>query len=282
MTDDQPKPWLPSANSDCPVDPRAQEWTESSIRWFLDEFGTSVLYREPVLPTTGFLSDPGYSGSDGQVEELVTHLCELMLVDPGSFTLELYDRSAEKEVNTPSGKARAVGHFRVTNGRLVISLERGETSDPAVLTAIAVHELGHLRLLGEGRISGDRSDGERLTDLLTVYFGFGIFTTNAAMRFARAHRGYTIIPSGLFDDRTLNAASHNEGYHRLGYLSSKEFGYALACYSWARGETEFPGWARYVNPGPRVHMEQGLAYLARTTRRPARPGAGYPPVRRGR
>jgi hypothetical protein len=273
MTDDRPKPWLPAANSDCPVDQRTQEWTESSIRWFLDQFGTSVLYRDPVLPTAGFLSDAGYSASDAQVEELVTHLCELMLVEPGSFTLELYDRSAEKERVTASGKARAVGHFRMAGGRLVISLERGETSDPGQLAAIAVHELCHLRLLGEGRIGGDRSDGERLTDLLTVYFGFGIFTTNAAMRFARAHPGFTIIPSGLFDDRSLNAARHNDGYQRLGYLSSKEFGYALACYSWARGEAELPSWGTYVNPGPRVYMEQGLAYLARTTRRPARPVA---------
>jgi hypothetical protein len=270
MTDDRPKPWLPPATSDCPVDPKTQEWTESSIRWFMGQFGTSVLYRDPVLPTADFLSGAGYSASAGEIEELVAHLCELMLVEQGSFTLELYDGSAEKEKITASGKSHAVGHFRMTDGRLVISLDQRETSDPGHLAAIAVHELGHLRLLGEGRIRGGRPDGERLTDLLTVYFGFGIFTTNAAMRFARAGRGFTVISRGLLDDRTLNAARSNDGYHRLGYLSSAEFGYALACYSWARGEAELPGWARYVNPGPRVHMEQGLAYLARTTRRPAR------------
>lgn len=273
MTDDRPKPWLPATTSDCPVDAKTQEWVESSIRWFMGQFGTAVVYRDPVLPTAGFLSGAGYSATAGQTEELVAHLCELMEVDPGSFTLELYDGSAEEEKITPSGKKHAVGHFRMTDGRLLISLDQRETSDPKHLAAIAVHELCHLRLLGEGRIRGGRDDGERLTDLLTVYFGFGIFTTNAAMRFARADRGFTFISRGLLDDRSLNAARHNDGYHRLGYLSSMEFGYALACYCWVRGETEPPGWARYVNPGPRVHMEQGLAYLARTTRRPARPGA---------
>jgi hypothetical protein len=273
MTSDRPKPLPSSATSDCPVDPKTQEWIESSIRWFLGQFGTPVLYRDPVLPTAGFLSDSAYSASASQIEELVAHLCELMQVDPGSFTLELFDGSAEKKEASSSGKRRTVGHFRMTDGRLMISLDQGEASDPGHLTAIAVHELCHLRLLGEGRIRSDRSDGERLTDLLTVYFGFGIFTTNAAMRFDRAHRGFTIIPSGEFDDRTLNAARHLDGYRRLGYLSSAEFGYALACYIWARGVAEFPGWARYVDPGPRVHMEAGLAYLARTTRRPARPTA---------
>jgi len=273
MTEDRPKPWLPSTTSDCPIDAKPQEWMESSIRWFLGQFGTSVIHRDPVLPTAGFLSGTGYSASAGEIEGLLAHLCELMLVDPGSFTLELYDGSAEEEVITASGKSYAVGHFRMTDGRLVISLDQRETSDPRHLTAIAVHELCHLRLLGEGRIDSGRSDGERLTDLLTVYFGFGIFTTNAAMSFTRAERGFTVVSRGLLDDLSLNAARRNDSYHRLGYLSSAEFGYALACYCWVRGETEPPGWARYVNPGPRVHLEQGLAYLRRTTRRPARPDA---------
>lgn len=270
MADDRPKPWLPSTTSDCPVDAKAQEWTESSIRWFLGQFGTAVIYRDPVLPTADFLSRTGYSASAGEVEELVARLCELMLVDRGSFALELYDGAAEKEEITPSGKSHAVGHFSMAGGRLVISLDQRETADRALLTAIAVHELCHLRLLGERRILSSRSDGERLTDLLTVYFGFGIFSTNAAMRFARAERGFTVVSRGLLDDLALNSARRNDKYHRLGYLSSAEFGYALACYCWVRGETEPPAWARYVNPGPRVHMEQGLAYLRRTTQQPAR------------
>jgi hypothetical protein len=271
MADDRLKPWLPPTTSeDCPVDAKAQEWTESSIRWFLGQFGAPVIYRDPVLPTADFLPKTGYSASAGEVEELVARLGELMLVDQGSFALELYDGAAEKEKITPSGKSRTVGHFSMAGGRLVISLDQRETADPVLLTAIAVHELSHLRLLGERRISSNRSDGERLTDLLTVYFGFGIFTTNAAMRFTRAERGFTVVSRGLLDDLTLNGARRNDSYHRLGYLSSAEFGYALACYCWVRGETELPAWARYVNPGPRVHMEQGLAYLRRTTQRPGR------------
>jgi hypothetical protein len=269
MTDEGLKPWLSSTTSDCPVDDKTQEWMESSIRWFLAQFGTSVIYRDPVLPTEDFLSRTEYSASPGEIEELVAKLCELMLVDQGSFALELYDGAAEKEVSTPSGKSRAVGHFSMAGGRLVISLDQRETADRVLLTAIAVHELCHLRLLGERRIRSSRSDHERLTDLLTVYFGFGIFTTNAAMRFARIERGFTVVSRGMLDDRTLNGARRNDGYHRLGYLNSAEFGYALACYCWVRGETELPGWARHVNPGPRVHLEQGLAYLRRTTQPPA-------------
>jgi hypothetical protein len=199
--DEQARPWLPSATSECPVELDKQRWIESSLRWFTDQFGTSVLARDTVPPDADFVSGKSYSGSRAQIEELVTRLCELMTVDPATVSLEL------------SG---------------------GESADPRVLTAIAVHELCHHLIQGRADRGRDRADGERLADLLSVYFGFGVFSTNAAM-----------------------------GHHRLGHLSSTEWGYALACYSWLRREKE-PGWARHVDPGPRVYLEQGLAYLSRT------------------
>jgi len=250
----------PGPPPDCPVDPARQRWLESSFRWFVDEFGAEILHHDAVLPTAQFLTDAGYAGSADQIETLVARVSELMQVDRSLIRLELFDGSAEQKEAAKTGRSRAVGHFRVEDGRAIIALDQSESTDPTHLTAIAVHELCHLRLQGEGRVRPGRPDGERLTDLLTVYFGFGIFTTNAAMRFARAERGWSLIPFGELDDRTLNAARH-EGYHRLGYLSSEEFGYALACYSWLRRERH-PSWAHYVNPGPLVHLRQGLAYLA--------------------
>ena len=162
------------------------------------------------------------------------------MADFGLITLGLFDGWAEQQEAAKTGRSRAVGHFRIENGRAVIALDQSECADPKLLTAIAVHELCHLRLLGEHRVRAERPDGERLTDLLTVYFGFGIFSTNAAMRFARADRGWSILPVGELDDRTLNAARH-EGYQRLGYLSSAEFGYALACYCWLRRDSDLAG-----------------------------------------
>jgi len=216
--DEQARHWLPSATSECPVELDKQRWIESSLRWFTDQFGTSVLSRDTVPPDADFVSGKNYSGSHAQIEELLTRLCGLMAVDRAAVSLELAD---------------------------------GEAADPRVLSAIAVHELCHVLIQDRADRDRadrdrDRADGDRLADLLSVYFGFGVFSTNAAMRFA-----------------TLNA-TRNEGYHRLGYLSSTEWGYALACYSWLRREKE-PGWARHLDPGPRVYLEQGLAYLSRTS-----------------
>jgi hypothetical protein len=247
---------VPDRPIGCPVDRESRKWLERAVYWMGSQFGTEVCYRDPVLPVAGFLSAASYCASPEGIEALVTRLCELMLIERDRVRLELFDGSEDKR------DRRAVGHFRVSGGKAVIALDESEASDPGVLTAIAVHELCHERLLGERRIERGRADGERLTDLLTVYFGSGIFSANAAMRFTRANRGWTIIPSGVFEDRELNAASRLEGYRRLGYLKSAEFGYALACYSWLRRE-QTPTWAKYLNPGPRAFMTQGLAYLAR-------------------
>jgi hypothetical protein len=248
---------MPDGPAGCPVDRASQKWLERSMYWMGNQFGAEVCYRDPVLPTEGFLSSAGYSASPEGIEAVVSHLCELMLIERDRIRLELFDGSVDAGMKD----TRAVGHFRVVDGRVVVALDESEASDPAVLTAIAVHELCHVRLLGEHRIQRGRPDGERLTDLLTVYFGFGIFSANAAMRFTRANRGWMIVPNGAFEDRELNAASRFDGYRRLGYLRSAEFGYALACYSWLRRE-QGPSWARYLNPGPFSSMKQGLAYLA--------------------
>jgi hypothetical protein len=234
------------------------------MRWFADEFGTTLLDREIVLPTAKFLCEKDYSASFRQIEKLVARICELMLVDPGRVKLELFDGTEGKKEAAKHERSYAVGHFRMDDGQAIIALDQTEARDRNVLTAITAHELCHLRLLGEDRIRPDRPDGERLTDLLTVYSGFGIFSTNAAFRFARAARNWSVLPWGELDDQTLNAARRNDSYHRLGYLTSPEFGYALSCYSWLHHDTR-PRWASFVNPGPRINLEQGLAYLAVTS-----------------
>jgi hypothetical protein len=252
-----------AATAACPVGPAVQTWTESSMRWFTDEFGTEVLQRDVILPTAGFIP-PGYSATPDEIRAVVSHLCILMLVDPARVKIDLFDGSAQKQKAARLGKSRTVGHFHMEDGRAIISLDSSETSDPLLLTAIAVHEICHVKLLGEGRISSRRADQERLTDLLTVFFGFGVFSTNAALRFVRASRGWSVVPQGDFDDLTLNAARRNDSYNRLGYLKSQEFGYAMACFCWLRHETD-PAWARTLNPGPLTYLKQGLAYLARNS-----------------
>lgn len=115
---------------------------------------------------------------------------------------------------------------------------------PARLLAVIAHELGHVRLLSEGRVAPDRQDGEPLTDLATVYLGMGILTANAAFDFSQ----------------TAGYRTYGWRAQRLGYMTEQMFGYALACYAAMRGELD-PAWTRYLDTNPRVYLKHSLRYL---------------------
>jgi hypothetical protein len=259
---DELRPWQRRVSEHCPVSAPRQIWIETSMKWFADEFGREPLDAGIVLQGPNLQS--GYTGTPRQIRRLVAGVCTAMSLGSIDLVLEFFDLREMDDAEARKGK-RAVGHYYVEDGRPVIGLDVSEASDAGYLTAIIAHELCHVRLLGEGRITRERKDHERLTDLLTVYFGFGIFSTNAALRYGETKRGFSIKPQGYLDERTLNAA-RNDGYSRIGYLSEAEFAYAMACYAWLRGEPE-PEWAADLDPGPRVHLEQGLAYLSRNARR---------------
>jgi hypothetical protein len=248
------RPWSKDANTDCPVGPDSQAWIESSMLWFVDQFGKDAALGEVALPRPEFYPS-GYAGTPEQIAELIIKVGNLMSCAPFRASLDLFDGS-----DADPDKERAVGHYRVKDGRVVIGLDRTETADLAFLTAVIAHELGHVRLLYERRLRRAGKNHERLTDLLTVYLGFGIFTTNAALSYTESDRGWSVEPLGYLSERDLHSAA-NDGYSRLGYLSESEFGYALACYCRLREETE-PAWAKYLDPGPRSYLKQGLAYLA--------------------
>jgi hypothetical protein len=261
---EESRPWIPTARVRCPAGLAQQAWIETSMHWFVGQFGQEPPLGEVVLPTSGFLPTP-YSATPEQICRMVAQACEVMSVKATGVDVELFGHAGGGDATAQeSDKNRTVGHYYVKNGRPVIGLDTREVSDPAYLTAIIAHELCHARLLGERRITSARKDHERLTDLLTVYLGFGIFTAHAALSFAKAARGWSAQPLGYLDERVLNAA-RNEGYSRLGYLTEQEFGYAMACHCWLRRETE-PAWAPYLDPGPRTHLRQGLAYLSRNAK----------------
>jgi hypothetical protein len=155
-----------------------------------------------------------------------------MGVASGRITVELLDSTAEAKAAMRSGRSRAVGHYREVKGRAVVALDLAEAADPAYMTAIIAHELSHVLLLGDRRISPKRPDHERLTDLLTVYSGFGIFTANAALRYATGSRGWMVKAGGGLDERMPDAR---------------------------RNEAEV---APRAGPRPTELLEQGLAYLA--------------------
>lgn len=110
------------------------------------------------------------------------------------------------------------------------------THEPEVMVAVMAHELAHVLLLGDGKISRDLDRMEPLTDLMTVFCGFGVLSANAAHIYDRGRQA------------------------RHGYLSQREYGYALAVWSTERGEKK-PQWERELTKNVRVFLRMSLACL---------------------
>jgi hypothetical protein len=235
--------------AECPVRQAEQAWIDESMEWLVAEFGRERLLGEVVLPTDDYF--PGvYDGSRDDVAAVLDRLCNHMGVDPARVDLE-HDDSADDgseelsaEVLMHTQADGAAGHHRIRGDRSVVSIRTDQARRPMALVATIAHELGHVLLLGESRISPERKDHEPLTDLLTVYFGLGIFGANAAFDYVHENRG-------------RNAYARTS---RLGYLTEPMFGYGMARYAWLRGEVE-PDWSRYLDTNPRTYLKQGLRYL---------------------
>ena len=120
-------------------------------------------------------------------------------------------------------------------------------SDATQLVATVAHELGHVRLLGEGRVHSGYEDHESLTDLLTVFLGLGVFTANTVFSF----RQWT------------DAFSQGWQTERRGYMTEEMFGYALALFAWVRGESN-PAWSQHLGGSVSAYFKRGHKYLEKT------------------
>ncbi|MFE6000657.1 hypothetical protein ACFQ6C_27955 [Streptomyces sp. NPDC056454] len=145
----------------------------------------------------------------------------------------------------------------------MIELDLRGAGQPAVLTAIIAHELGHVRLLDEDRVQGLDVDHERLTDLVTVFLGMGFFTANAAYTFTKSVQRFSVLPLGDLTERMPTGTALDPTHH-LGYsprASSATPWRATAC-SGAKHIRPGPaGWN--PAPGPRRNRGCGISTIAR-------------------
>jgi hypothetical protein len=246
----------------CPVPPREQAWIEKMLLWCADRFGGQPLRRPVVEPTPDFF--PGaYQATQEDVLRTIDQVRALLGIDADRFAVEVTaDVDPPGELAAiPGGSIRrsvVAGDYRQREGRGLVRIDPAQAANRMRLVAVAAHELCHELLLGRGGVPGaDGADHEPLTDLVTVYTGFGVFTANAAFHFETLATGW----------RTSS----------LGYLNEAMFGYALACYAWLRGETASePTWARFLDTNPRGYMKQGLRYLGSNSGCSLPPGIGRP------
>lgn len=241
----------------CPCDPAAKEWIEERLEWLAEEFDDHAFNgRRVVLPTPEFFPDP-YDGSKFAARALLNRVCEYMDVVPALVRLKFKSEGGKLSFVNEDGHdvGFAAGTYSDSYRKHVVEIDESILPEPSAVVGVIAHELGHAKLLGEGRIMSEEYDNELLTDLTTVHFGLGVFTANRP-----AH----VYPTeARWPGTTL---------FRPEYMTPPMYGWALAHLAWFRGE-EKPAWAKHLKFHARADFNQGVRYLFKTC------DTAYKPIR---
>ncbi|HEX8912832.1 MAG TPA: hypothetical protein VF796_10770 [Humisphaera sp.] len=239
--------------SSCPVDDPSRRWLDAQLAWLAREFdGEGPVEQDLVLPTDACFPDP-YDGSPAAVRRLFDRVRERMNVPAERVRLAIMDASRGPMLVNGDGDLMptAAGLWEGGGGgdRTVVRLDRAQFARPMDLVGTIAHELSHERLLGEHRIDPDRFDNELLTDLTTVWLGFGIFLANS--------------PRG--DWKAIAGTWPGTDLRRPEYMTGPMLAYALARIAGLRFE-ERPAWATHMKWDARALFKQAMRWAAREER----------------
>ena len=212
----------------CSASKEERMWIHYNFYWLIQQFGITKLRSLKVIKPTRSDFPITHDGSAASVFDVLKIVAKQMDIDIERIDLLLFQNLQTKGATSDAGYYHAA-----ENGRFEIAIEENIVKNAFKLVATIAHELAHIKLLGENRIT---ENNEHLTDLTTVFFGFGIINTNAAYQ----------------EQFIVNAAARSYATESstLGYLTQSEFAYALALFSYYRNEWN-PSWRKHLSPDVR-------------------------------
>lgn len=229
--------------------------------WLLDALGELVFLQGEApfvsgrlrLPTDEDFPDP-WTGDLASLKRLSLRMLDYCGMEGFEVRLERFEGDKQLQFSS-TGEASfrhegAAAWFAGIQGKTV----RFGCSDHQLaeagegLVGVMAHEVAHAYRAAHGLMVGDRDLEERLTDLTTVYLGFGVFTLNNTYRF----RSYT--HGGLGSGYSIS---------RAGYLSPESMAYLFAAQILCRELSCWQTWRllRWLEPRQRSHVKVALRQL---------------------
>lgn len=241
-------------NNECPIDKEMRLWMENAILWLATQFGHNNIATKPMLHPTHEHFPIRYDGSQESLIPTLEIVAGQMEIDMNEISIHIYEQTIQEvtgnygntiwtEVDKSSEEKLSSGLYLGKNeqGKFEILIEKKNLTDPEGLVATLAHEFSHIKILGEKRL--DFND-ENLTDLTPVVFGLGIFNANSSFKEYKSFNGY--------------------GHSSIGYLKQKEWGYALALYSFFR-EEQNPDWSKFLTPNIESDFKKSMAFIYANT-----------------
>ncbi|HVJ80574.1 MAG TPA: hypothetical protein VNC50_05845 [Planctomycetia bacterium] len=244
-------------SAECPVSPETREWIDWRWEWLENEFGKERVRSAPlVLPRAQFFPDAFHSTEECAAKMFV-RVCGYMDVDPATVQLSFFEDRDPLAGNPSFGAYRhdgAAGLYHADGDAFHIHIEAANLLDPLSMVGTMAHELGHVHLLGHGRVGRDEEDHEPLTDLLTVFLGLGMFTANSVVK----EKSWT---DGSYSGWSIG---------RQGYLTMPDYGYAFSRFALSRCE-DGSKWAGELRLDVRSAFKQAMRFHAKNGKPAAAP-----------
>jgi hypothetical protein len=202
-----------------------------------------------IEPSDRSFPDPWTPDADG-VERLIRRLLGYAGLAQLDLTIEL-DRfsDAQGEVlsdGSAGGHSGTAAWFAgIRGGVCAFGVDTHQLHDPVGLIGTLAHEVAHAYRSAYDLRDADHAIEERLTDLTTIYLGFGILTVNASQRFESGRQG---------------AGGSWYRHSERGYLAMQAMSFLLAAQNVARGDPPAPI-ARALAPNQRACFKAACKQL---------------------
>lgn len=236
----------------CPINEETRIWIENSLIWLINQFGDEKLINKKTLTPEKTFFPINFDGSKNVVFTLLPILCKQMEIEVDNIQIDFYNEKYI-ELNRGSHQPIFTQQFKDQNyssglyfgkskdEKYLIGLEEALLNEPDKLISTIAHELAHVKIAGENRL---QNADERLIDLVTVFFGIGIFNANSAVIFYKS--------------------SDRWGYSKQGYFTQQEWGYSLALYAYIRQEHS-PGWLTFLTPNVKSDFQKSQKFIYANT-----------------
>lgn len=187
-----------------------KDWVENNIVWFIEVFGLDKLKERPFISPT--IDNFPYSNLNdmNQFQKLFEQLCEYWEVKSNEIKVKFFDDTKSKQwstwmiegkINAPLGLYNQI--YTTDEKRFSIEIAKSNLDNPQLLISVIAHELAHVKLLGENYINRTDPDMEPLTDLASIYFGFGVIVANSV----QTKDIYWISRSGYLPNQLISYAN---------------------------------------------------------------------------
>jgi hypothetical protein len=219
---------------ECPVNEEIRVWIENTFIWLIKKLGEEKIKNvRTLLPIEDHF--PVKSDDTTQiVNSVLKTVATQMDVDPEQIIIDFYQEEPLElkgdfgytlfsQPDPEESYSAGLYQGKDENGHYLISIEKNQLKELDKLIATLAHEIAHIKILGEGLL--EKND-EHLTDILTVFYGLGIFNANTSFKFYKQTDSW--------------------GFTKQGYLSQQEWGYALAIYAYIRNEKS-PLWLKFLS-----------------------------------